>query len=114
MEHQSVCEDIYRHLYGFGWKQKLLHYRVFLMASKLLSSMMTQLIDALVAQSRPSESHERLQFLDWLMRKPGFAVLAAKEALSYFSPRFIHWARQEEDEALIHRSLVTVYPEATT
>ena len=36
MEHQSVCDDIYKKLYGEGIKHQLLYFRIFVLASQLL------------------------------------------------------------------------------
>ena len=109
MEHQSVCDDIYRHLYGTGIKHKLIYYRIFLLASKLLLGMILKLFKGLLAQSRTPENGELKLFLSWLLVKPGVGSITAKELLAFFTPWFDHWKRSKEDKSLINQNLRTVY-----
>jgi predicted metal-dependent hydrolase len=109
MEHQSVCDDIYRHLYGTGIKHKLVYFRIFLLASKLLLGMVSKLFKALLAQSRAYQKGELKSFLSWLILNPGVGSITAKELLAFFIPGFAHWKRSEEDQSLINQNLMAVY-----
>lgn len=105
MEHQSVCDDIYRYLYGWGIKHRLIYFRMFPVAGKLLVRMLSKLMKGLLEDSRNPEKNEYREFLRWLLRKPGVGVIITKELLAFFSPRFAHWRRVEEDQKLIQLNL---------
>lgn len=109
MEHQSVCDDIYSCLYGKGMKHKLLYYRTFISAGRLLARMVRTLMKALLEQSRKPREGERKEFITWLFRNPGVGTTALKETLGFFSPGFLHWQRANEDQKLIADNLAAVY-----
>lgn len=109
MEHQSVCDDIYRHLYGEGIKHKLLYFRIFTLANRLIFRMTVKAMKQLLAQSQAPKQGEFKAFLSWLMRNPGIGATTTKELLTFFMPGFKHWKRSEEDQLLINRNLEQVY-----
>lgn len=108
MEHQSVCDDIYRQLFGWGMKHRIIYLRMYLVAGKLLSMMLTRLMRALRAKSRGPEPGEFKAFLSWLLHDPGVGVITLRELLVFFSPGFSHWSRREQDQELIQRNLEVV------
>ena len=101
MEHQSVCDDIYKHLYGKGVEHRMLYFRTFTSTGNLLGRMVIKLMRSLLVQSRDPKKGELVDFIRWLVRTPGIGTLATKEMLAFFSPRFFHWNRLEEDQQLI-------------
>mgnify|MGYP000080977584 CR=1 FL=1 len=105
MEHQSVCDDIYKHLYGTGTEHRVLYYRSLTSTGNLLGRIVVKLIRSLLAQSREPKKGELREFISWLVRTPGMGTIATKEILSFFSPRFNHWSRLEEDQKLISTHL---------
>lgn len=109
MEHQSVCDDIYRHLYGTGMKQKLMYYRTYVLVNQLLLRMVSKLMKQLLAQSKKPKSGEFKDFLSWLMFKPGIGATTTKELLWYFTPGFHHWKKDKNDQQLIHINLNKIY-----
>jgi len=113
MEHQSVCDDIYRHLYGSGLKHKMLHYRIFIQASRLLANMISTLMAGLIRAERAPQPGEYSAFLKWLLINPALGSRTLKELLGYFSPVFSHWKRTNEDQQLILKNLSWVYDVAT-
>lgn len=111
MEHQSVCDDIYRHLYGEGLQHRLLHYRIFFKASLALRQLIAPLMSALLDQeARPTRRGEKKAYWNWMLVNPGFARNAGKEILGYVSPGFVHWRRKEKDVELIRTNLANVFP----
>ncbi len=101
MEHQSVCDDIYKHLYGKGAEHRLLYFRTLTSTGNLLGGIVVKLIRSLLAQSREPKKGELREFINWLVRTPGMGTIATKEIIGFFSPRFNHWSRLEEDQKLI-------------
>lgn len=108
MEHQSVCDDIYKHLYGKSAEHSMLYYRSFVSTGHLLGRMIVKLMRSLLAQSRNPRKGELREFISWLIRTPGIGAIAAKEILGFFSPRFAHWSRLEEDTKLISSHLKSI------
>lgn len=108
MEHQSVCDDVYRHLYGAGIKHRILYYRIFVRANRLLLRLVLKIMKRILSLSRPPEKGEFRQFLLWLLYKPGIGIVTTRELLAFFSPSFAHWKRSEQDQDLINRSLKDV------
>jgi len=105
MEHQSVCDDIYKHLYGKGIDHRLLYFRTLTSTGNLLGSIVVKLMRSLLAQSRKPKKGELREFISWLVLSPGMGRIATKEILGFFSPRFNHWSRLEEDQKLISAHL---------
>ena len=110
MEHQSVCDDIYRQLFGWGMKHRLVYLKVYLLASKLLYMMVSKSMKELLGKSRRPEPGEYKAFLYWLLHKPGVGVITFKELMAFLSPGFSHWRRCEQDQELIRRNLEIVSP----
>lgn len=113
VEHQSVCDDIYGHVYGRGIKQRLLYYRIFGVASKLLLRGVSKLMRRLVEQSRKPEKGEFRAFILWLFSNPGVGCITIREGLTFFVPNFKQWNRSEEDITLIKQNLAMIYEGAT-
>lgn len=113
MEHQSVCDDIYRHLYGSGLKHKILYYRIFIQASRLLANMISTLMQGLISAERAPKPGEYRAFLKWLLINPGLGSGTLKEMLGFFSPGFAHWKRESDDQRLILDNLNWVYADAS-
>ena len=105
MEHQSVCDDIYKHLYGKSAEHTILYYRSFVSTGHILGRMIVKLMRSLLEQSREPRKGELRSFITWLIQKPGMGTIAAKEIIGFFSPRFSHWNRLEEDTQLISSHL---------
>lgn len=108
MEHQSVCDDIYKHLYGKGAEHTLLFYRTLASTGNLLGRMVVTLMRDLLEQSRSPRKGELREFIRWLLRTPGMGTIAMKEIIGFFSPSFSHWKRLEEDRKLITAHLGVV------
>ena len=109
MEHQSVCDDIYKHLYGKGIKHRLFYFRTFITAGSQLVKTNIQLMKALLKQSREPRKGEMKEFLVWLFRNRAMGPIALKELVGFFSPTFMHWKRSDEDQILISDNLASVY-----
>jgi predicted metal-dependent hydrolase len=110
MEHQSVCNDIYRHLYGNGLANRLIHGFAFVGVNRTLYRAVLRLMKALLAQDRAPRKGELLAFWGWMLLNPAIGTIGARELLGYFSPAFSHWRRPEEDQSLIRENLRLVYP----
>ncbi len=108
MEHQSVCDDIYRHLFGSGPTDRLLYTTAYLGTNRVLYRAVAKLMQSLLADDRPPRDGELKEFRAWLFREPGIGNVAARELLGWFSPTFEHW-RRDEDRALIDASIRLVY-----
>jgi predicted metal-dependent hydrolase len=109
MEHQSVCDDIYRHLYGGGLANRLIHGRAFLGVNVALYRMAVAFMSVLLAQDRAPRKGEMRAFWLWMLRNPAIGVVGARELLGYFSPLFSHWRRADGDRQLIRDGLTRVY-----
>lgn len=114
MEHQSVCDDIYRYLYGEGIKHKLFYYRTLLTTSQLLLRMIAKIMKQALAQSREPKPGELKTFMVWLMYKPGIGAISTKEFLAFFLPTFEHWKRNQADQQLIKSNLAMLYGASNT
>lgn len=111
MEHQSICDDIYKHLYGDGIKHKLLHFKTYTISSKIIFSTVTKLMKNLLEQSRKPHKGEFNTFVLWLFHKKGIGTISIKELSAFFSPTFSHWRQGNEDQKIIEQGLKMVYPE---
>jgi predicted metal-dependent hydrolase len=109
MEHQSVCDDIYKYLYGKGIKHRLFYYLTFFTAGSLLVRTMNKLMKTLLEQSREPRKGEMKEFLVWLFRNRAMGPIALKELVGFCSPTFMHWKRSDEDQKLISDNLASVY-----
>lgn len=109
MEHQSVCDDIYRHLYGDGLANSLVRGRAFLGVNRLLFRMITRFMAALLAHDRPSHPGELRAFWRWMLINPAIGLIGARELAAYGLPTFSHWRRADEDQRLIRDNLGLVY-----
>lgn len=113
MEHQSVCDDIYRQLYGNGLANSLVRGLAFLGVNRLLYRMINRFMKALLAQDRPPRKGERRAFLRWMLINPAIGLISARELAAYALPTFSHWRRAEEDRRLIRENLALVYAPQT-
>lgn len=110
MEHQSVCHDLYTHLYGGGVDRYLTYMRVATLATTMLTRVYGAIFTALVdASPRPGTRDELRAFLRWGFARGGVVPLVARELGAFFSPRYRHWRRAEEDLGLIARAHTEVY-----
>ncbi|MDO8329219.1 MAG: metal-dependent hydrolase [Fluviicoccus sp.] len=109
MEHQSVCHDIYTHLYGNSVANQLVYNLTFVGINRSLYQGVAQLMKALLAQDRAPRKGEFLAFLRWMLRDPAIGKDIARELLAYFSPVFMHWRRSNDDQRLIRENLDFVY-----
>jgi uncharacterized protein len=109
MEHQSVCDDIYTHLYGKGISQKFVYYRIFAKAANFLGRKITRLMNELIEQDREPKPGELQQFLKWMVSSPAVGSKTMLELMGFFSPLFSHWQRETEDRLLIDENLKFVY-----
>ncbi len=109
MEHQSVCHDIYRHLYGDGLKSRFVHGIAFLGVNRTLYGAVSRIMKSLIEQDRAPCKGERREFWLWMLRNPAIGAIGARELAGYFSPTFSHWRRLEEDQNLIRENLRRVY-----
>lgn len=110
MEHQSVCDDIYRKLYGAGLKHNVVYLRAFSRATKLLYKMIGSVMGELLKTSRAGKKGELKAFISWLTIDPALGIKTAAELMAFFKPGFKHWSRKREDLELINGCLEFVYP----
>ena len=111
MEHQSVCDDIYRHLFGKGLTDRFVYTAAFIGVNRVLYRAVAALMQNLLAQDRAPREGEREAFRRWLFRQPGIGMIAARELLGWFSPAFSHWRHGSMDRVLIEANLRVVYGE---
>lgn len=109
MEHQSVCHDIYKHLYGGGLTNRFIQGLAFVSVNRTLYRAISKLMKALLAQDRAPRKGELLAFWRWMLKNPAIGSVGTRELLAYFSPVFSHWRRNEEDQRLIQENLGLVY-----
>lgn len=109
MEHQSVCNDIYQHLYGKGLANRFVHGIAFVGVNRTLYRLASGLMKALIAMDRAPRKGEFLAFCHWMLRNPAIGTTGARELVGYFSPTFSHWRRCDEDQSLIKENLRLVY-----
>lgn len=109
MEHQSVCDDIYRYLYGEGLKHRLLYFRIFMKVSRMLLAMLKTIMSELSRHSRDPKPGEFKDCMKWMMVSPGMGRSAIRESSKFFLPNFSHWSREREDRLLIALNMGFVY-----
>jgi|GEM_PF-4354267 hypothetical protein len=109
MEHQSVCHDIYVHLYGDNLQRRYLYASVFLQSSSIVYMIYVKLMRELIRRSAKPSAKELADFIKWSTLSPGAAPLLSRELMAFLLPNFKHWGHADMDNSLIQRSLSRVY-----
>ncbi len=109
MEHQSVCHDIYVHLYGDNLERRYLYSTVFIQSSSIVYQVYARLMRELIKHSEKPSAKELSDFIKWATISPAVGPFLLRELMAFLLPNFKHWGRANIDNSLIHKALNNVY-----
>jgi len=109
IEHQSVCHDIYMHLYGDNLTRRMLYTKLFLKSSATVYNVYFKLMNALLAAGPRPAKGDLTAFVRWAMISPALGPALTKQLLAFLMPTFKHWHKKSQDLALIEQSWLEVY-----
>lgn len=103
MEHQSVAADVYRHLYGAGFRHRLRHMRALVKASRVLLTAVHRIEEILLeGDAVPTSSAQRRAYRRYLFRTPGLVWRVLAKVPRFFAPGFRHWSDARDRELIAH------------
>ena len=111
MEHQSVACDVYRHLYGSGFRHRLMHMAALIKASRVLARAIRRIEDVLMEEEPAPTREKRRARTRYMLSSPGLARRVLAKLPRFFAPGFRHWA-DPRDRQLIARGVERVYASA--
>ena len=109
MEHQSVCHDIYVHLFGDNLERRYLYTTVFLQSSSIVYQVYARLMRELIRCSEKPKKGELRDFIQWATVSPAIGPHLIRELMAFLMPNFTHWGRSGMDSELIQKALGRVY-----